>query len=654
MGIELLYYKQEPYIRVRDGIIIEVCDKFLDLTGFNRYELLNRSTFTVWNELFRIDIILNFENVIDIEKKEVLFTKQLEVRFVTTKKHENVSSGEIFYTIIEKENSRLNNKLAFVDKLISDNKIGIGIFTAPDLMLIKANETYLKYLPKPFNLKELAYGKCIKQIIPDFVDSRGEKAWMSIIDTNQSIYITEKQGLMLGNDERYWDNTIAPISENGEVKYIISMLDDVTERVLSREHIRIKNEQLQAIIDNMHDGLTVLNRDGKFITTNNAVKKIMKNKTDIGITVDKVGESIKLGQRYYDEYGKELSIKDIPSYRVLQGEKIEQQRILIKSGSNEIYLDFNAIPIFDDFGDLKYGIVISHDITEIIKKEKEIELQQNLRLKAEEDKLQALEKALKMKDEFISLISHEFKTPLNVIYAALQLIDHVYINEVPERVQKLLVNIKQNTFRQLRLVNNLLDITRLNSGPFKLSIRNIDVVNLVKLITQSVKLYSDQKNIKLDFLCKLESKHIAVDDEKLERIILNLLSNAIKFTNNGGIITVCLRESHKRDEIIIEVSDTGIGIPKNKQDIIFERFGQVESDLSRQAEGTGIGLSLVKHLVDILGGKIELESELGNGSTFRIFLPANECIKNEEYEACLDEDSRLVNAMRVEFSDIYV
>ena len=259
-----------------------------------------------------------------------------------------------------------------------------------------------------------------------------------------------------------------------------------------------------------------------------------------------------------------------------------------------------------------------------------------------------------MKDEFISLISHEFKTPLNVIYSAIQLIECAYNNEIPDKVKGLIQNIKQNTFRQLRLVNNLLDITRLNAGQFKLNIKNIEIVSLARQITQSVKLYSNQKHINLIFNCNLDSKDIATDDEKLERIILNLLSNAIKFTNEGGTVSVSLDENKETNMIIIEVSDTGIGIPKDKQELIFERFGQVDSNLSRHAEGTGIGLSLVKKLVAVLNGKIELESEPGKGSTFRIILPTNYYIEEDKNRAFFDGDNRLVNALNVEFSDIYL
>lgn len=294
------------------------------------------------------------------------------------------------------------------------------------------------------------------------------------------------------------------------------------------------------------------------------------------------------------------------------------------------------------------------DITERKKTEAKIKAQQELLIEVEKEKREALEKALIMKDEFISLISHEFKTPLNVIYSAIQLIESVYFDKIPERVQVLMGNIKQNTFRQLRLSNNLLDITRMNSGVTKLNMKTVDIVFLTKVIAKSVELYANQKNIKLTFKSKLQSKIISIDEEKYERIILNIISNAMKFTENGGTITITLNENKKLNLMEVKVTDTGIGIPKDKQELIFERFGQVDSNLSRQAEGTGIGLSLVKLLVDILDGTVELESELGVGSSFVIKFPIKEEKASNEYEVCFDVENRLVGEIKVEFSDIYL
>lgn len=319
-----------------------------------------------------------------------------------------------------------------------------------------------------------------------------------------------------------------------------------------------------------------------------------------------------------------------------------------------IWIQIDTHIVYNIKGEAEFFEGCIQDITKRKETEAKIKHQQELLIKSEKEKRETLEKTLAMKDEFISLLSHEFKTPLNVIYSAIQLIEGVYINKIPERVQELIGNIKQNTFRQLRLSNNLLDVTKMNSGQIKLNMKNVDIVFLAEAITESIELYADQKEIDVYFESNLDTKIIKMDEEKFERILLNLLSNAMKFTESGGIISVSVKEITSLNVIQIKVTDTGIGIPKDKQELIFERFGQVDNNLSRQAEGSGIGLSLVKSLVNILDGTIEVESEVNIGSTFTITLPVKEAEINNRLDDYLDFQNELVSKIKVEFSDIYL
>jgi len=259
-----------------------------------------------------------------------------------------------------------------------------------------------------------------------------------------------------------------------------------------------------------------------------------------------------------------------------------------------------------------------------------------------------------MKDEFLSIISHEFRTPLNVINSAIQAMQFLCSDDLTDNAKKYLSMIKLNTFRQLRLVNNLLDVTRASVGNIKINKRNLDIVFLTEAIVDSVKTYAAQKDITLTFITLCKEKIIGIDDEKYERILLNILSNAIKFTPANKSITVRLWV--KRNNVCIEIEDKGIGIPSEKIDTIFESFGQVDSSLSRQAEGTGIGLSIVKKFVEALGGSISAKSEIDKGSTFTILFPNEEVAEDITCKA-IDEllsDNKLVQITKVEFSDIYL
>lgn len=286
------------------------------------------------------------------------------------------------------------------------------------------------------------------------------------------------------------------------------------------------------------------------------------------------------------------------------------------------------------------------------KQNREISRQQKLLYESEKAQREILEQDLIRKDEFITLITHEFKTPINVIYSAIQLIEKIHNKSLSEPVKKLLGSMKRNTFRQIRLVNNILDITKLSSEEMKLNLRKIDIVWITRFITQWVLDYAEQKDIDLDFESNVESRDLIIDNEVYERILLNLISNAIKFTPEGGTIMVSINENKEDQTVDISVKDSGIGIAKDKYELIFKPFGQAENNLSRQAEGSGMGLALVKKLVEMLGGNIKLESELEQGSTFTVNLPIGNDFKYKKSGNQVDGD-KLMNAINVEFSDIY-
>jgi PAS domain S-box-containing protein len=283
-----------------------------------------------------------------------------------------------------------------------------------------------------------------------------------------------------------------------------------------------------------------------------------------------------------------------------------------------------------------------------------------LNLKAEENK-KLLEKTIeyeKLKTEFFSNISHELRTPLNILLSALQLIN-VYLNTDPPNIKstkKYVGTMRQNCFRLLRLINNLLDITKIDSGFYHLILCNHNIIEVVENITFSIADYLKDKKINIIFDTDIEEKIIACDEEKIERIILNLISNAIKFTDANGTINVNIYDGDSYVKIIVK--DNGIGIPKAKLNTIFDRFSQVDKTIKRNSEGTGIGLALVKSLVELHKGKIEVKSEYGHGTEFTISLPVT-VIPNKDKSnlctMCIDNNTKdsKIEKMHIEFSDIY-
>lgn len=255
--------------------------------------------------------------------------------------------------------------------------------------------------------------------------------------------------------------------------------------------------------------------------------------------------------------------------------------------------------------------------------------------------------------EFFSNITHDLKTPISVILGAIQLMDMKKQNTPEENIKyKNYQIIKHNCYRLLRLANNLLDFARLDSGYLKLGLTNCNIAYLVEEITQSVMPYADQKQLSLIFDTQYEEINTAVDIEKIERVILNLLSNAIKFTAPNGTILVTITSSE--DKVKISIKDTGIGIPQEKQKEIFERFRQVESKLSKEFEGSGIGLSLVKSFIELHNGNILLTSEENKGSEFIIELPVRHLeehnVRSEE-PLVSDRHCKITEAVNIEFSN---
>jgi signal transduction histidine kinase len=213
-----------------------------------------------------------------------------------------------------------------------------------------------------------------------------------------------------------------------------------------------------------------------------------------------------------------------------------------------------------------------------------------------------------------------------------------------------LKSMKQNCYRLTRLINNILDVTKLDSGFITLQLQNIDIISYVENITMSVIPYAENKGIELIFDTYVEEKVVAVDPNKIERIILNLLSNALKFTDTGGKIYVSI--SNTEDSIIISVKDNGIGIPEDKLELIFERFMQVDKTLRRNHEGTGIGLSLVKSFVELHEGSIQIVSKINEGSEFLVNLPIR-LVDNQLNTMEVEIEGDFIEKVNLELADIY-
>lgn len=256
-----------------------------------------------------------------------------------------------------------------------------------------------------------------------------------------------------------------------------------------------------------------------------------------------------------------------------------------------------------------------------------------------------------LKTDFIANMSHELRTPLNIITSASMLLEMKSQKEETvssEYILDKLSHINQSSNRLRRLINNLIDISKFDSGFFECNCKNENIVYVVEDIVHEVVDYAKEKNIELIFDTEEEEIISFIDKEKIERVILNLLSNAIKFTNENGKIEVYMKSDD--NFIYITIKDNGIGISKEKIDHIFQRFYQVDNLLSRGSEGSGIGLCIVDEIIRMHGGKINIESEINKGTTFEIVLNVSKSnfIDKEEEKT----DRNIKDIVKVEMSDI--
>jgi signal transduction histidine kinase/PAS domain-containing protein len=550
--------------------------------------------------------------------------------------------------------------------------------------------------------------------------------------------------------------------DEGNVDKAVVLFSDVTELENNKEILRNKNEEFEAIIENISDGLIFFDREGNFKKINKAAKDTQLLDFE---RMDKFSDFFNQ-VNVYDSNGNCLRFEDLPASRVLRRESFYKIRVTQENKKGRRYCEMSGTPIFDRCGNLVSGVLIINDIGERLKSEENMLLKaqyesvekiiRNLQfgflrlsfpdmkiidmnrkfydyLKKIHDKFPAFDsvigiaadcaemekyickfkntmycnsvfsrikkftsngedkyykiiyqplyglsnrineviiisvdlteeyaakekiaETLKTEEEFFVNITHELKTPINVIFSANQLLD-VYLESSDLELHRNTIKrdndiIKQNCYRLTKLVNNIVDLSKIESGLLNFDVKNENIVEVVEDIVQSIVQYVRDKELNIVFDTDVEEKIIAVDSYKIERVLLNLISNAVKFSEKGSEINVIVHD--KGNSLEICVTDHGIGIDNEQMEIIFERFRQIDKTLSRNAEGSGVGLSLVKSIVEKLGGSISVKSEVGKGSTFTVSLPVYTVDEDESIAETKLISSKL-DMINIEFSDIY-
>jgi len=416
---------------------------------------------------------------------------------------------------------------------------------------------------------------------------------------------------------------------NGNDIYSLFLIKDITRRIKVEEAVIKNRDNYVELLKLLPFGMVIYS-DSKFEIGNKALSNILG--------FNNINELSDLS--YVDILGEEYEylIKEMYFDAQFRGRATEFKEVKAKKKDGSL-IDAEIASFGINF---TYGRSVVFFIQEVTERKK---------AQLNKVKLEQAIKYDKLKTEFISNMSHELKTPLNIILSTVQVLQYNYKDKNDEQLDRYLDLMKVNSYRLLRLINNLIDVTRIDVGNLKMNFGNYDIVTIVEDITMAAVEYVESKGMTLIFDTDVEEKIIGIDRENIERIVLNLLSNAVKFSKDDGTIMVSIHDLGNK--VQISVKDNGIGIPEELQEKIFDRFVQGEDLFTRSHEGSGIGLSLVKSIVENHGGKIYVKSIVNGGSEFIVELPnilsKNQFCSTNIYHA----DKYNLERIKIEFSDIY-
>ncbi|MBC2077351.1 cell wall metabolism sensor histidine kinase WalK [Listeria marthii] len=366
---------------------------------------------------------------------------------------------------------------------------------------------------------------------------------------------------------------------SGELQDLSISVNTLAESLETQMFEIKQNEQrLNAIVQNLVSGVMLINIDKQVIMTNRTMYQIL-------------GETEITGKPFYEV------IKSFALSQLIEATfetKTIQQKEIILYFPREMILDASVSPILAENGEITGIILLLHDITQIRHLEN-------------------------VRSEFVTNVSHELKTPVTALKGfAETLLDGAMYDEM--LLKKFLTIIKEESDRLHRLIMDILALSRIEQNPVPENIEIVDMDDVIEQSARTIFEMATEKNIQVTIPEKTTTPvTIETDRDKLQQILINLLSNAINYTPVDGKVEVKLIDHEA--EVIIEVTDNGIGIPAKDIDRVFERFYRVDKARSRHSGGTGLGLSIVKHLVENCGGRIEVESQEEVGSTFRVTLP---------------------------------
>ena len=392
-------------------------------------------------------------------------------------------------------------------------------------------------------------------------------------------------------------------------RYLAAIISDISDRKSFEENLRRERDFNALISQTTPVGLVYLNRSGEIIFANPLAEKLLEIKDAEQPHLRRSSVKLNPGQHGNAEMPIEMTVFKL--LRESRSNLYGLQQAIISSQGETIYLSMNASPLFSGSPELTGAVITFDNITKEIMAEQEL--------------IQAKEKAVesdKLKSAFLANISHEIRTPMNGIMGFSSLLDNASLDPAKRTSYTKIIRDRCNDL--LHIVDDLLDLSKIEAGHMDLFAKKFSLNYMIDdlYLQYSQKLVQEGKE-QLGLLKEIglatHNDTLLADESRLRQVLCNLLDNAVKFTEKGSII---FGYSHSLNKLTFFVEDTGIGIEPGKKEIIFERFRQGEESMSKNYGGAGLGLSISKSLVELMGGTIQVDSKPKKGSIFRFSLPA--------------------------------
>ena len=608
--------------RLSDGMYVEINQGFKEIMGYAEADLTGKTSLElkIWHQpKDRQKLVSELRKSGKVENLEASFVKKngdviyglmsasiiflegephiLSITRDITERKQSLEKLEVLYNQLNLITENIPEAIAHIDATLA---------------FLYINENYARILGYS---KDEAIGKKIEHLLnPDIWEK--SKPYIARVLKGETISAEIISVAIDGNPVVYSVNFIPQKNKSGKVQSFFTFSQDITSRKENEERLQIQSTALESAATS----IVITTNTGEIVMVNAAFTKLT------GYASEEIkGETLNILKSGYHNSN---FYKDL--WRTIQSGKVWNGEIINKRKDGSIYTENMVItPVFSSDNKLTHFIAIKEDITE-----KRI-AREKLRLAKEK-----AEESDRLKSAFLANISHEIRTPMNGIVGFSEML----INpELSKEKREKFVNIINKSCKQLTLIiDDIVDVSRIETNQIELNRNRVQLETLMDNLLSFFSPQAREKNISLEFtgVENLLVREIFTDEIKLTQILTNLIGNAIKFTDHGSVTFGC-----KLIDQMLEflVKDTGIGIEPKNQKIIFERFRQVETSMSRNYGGTGLGLSISKAFVEMMGGKINLQSLPGEGSTFLFTIPFSPVSTPEKPQQVVAEDSALSN-----------